>query len=119
MSAAGRDDGSVLIDALTAIGIMTLALAIGAQVIAQGARRTHASEQSRLATLEARSRLAEVGADIALVPGRVSGQDGDLVWNVDIEPDGGGAGLLKVHVVVGAPGHAALASLDSLRLAEP
>ena len=115
MSRPDAERGSVLVDALVAIGIMTLALGMGAEAIGAGARRTGASEQSRLATLEARSRLAEVGADIPLAPGRTNGGDGILAWSVEIEPAGGAAGLLSVHVAVSAPGRGVLASLDSVR----
>lgn len=114
MSRTGGDEvGSVLVDALVAIGIMTLALGMGAEAIGAGARRTGASQEVRLATLEARSRLAEVGADIPLEPGRASGEDGALDWSVDIEP--AGAGLLAVHVAVSGRESRVLATLDSVR----
>ena len=77
-------------------------------------------ERSRLAMLEARSRLAEVGADIALAPGVSSGQDGDLSWRVEIAPVAASAArigrLMDVTVDVsqgGRPG----AVLRSMRLA--
>ena len=89
------ESGSVLVDALVAIGVMAITLALAAEAVGDGAIRTRAVERSRMAALEARSRLAEVGGDISLAPGRASGEDGDLVWTVDIAPGpagGGGAG---------------------------
>ncbi len=117
-----RERGSVLVDALVAIGVMTVTLALAAQVVGEGARRTGAVERSRLAALEARSRLAEVGGDIALAPGRSSGTDDDLVWTVDIAPRPAAAAarsgpLLDISVTVGGPDGPPLATLRSVRVA--
>ncbi len=112
----------MLVDALVAIAIMAVILTFAAQAAGDGARRTAASERSRLAVMEARSRLAEVGADIPLSPGRASGEGGDLVWLVDIAPadavtSGLTGGLLAVVVTVKArKGGAELATLRSLRV---
>jgi hypothetical protein len=112
------DRGSVLVDALVAIGVMAVALTLGAEAVGDGARRTAEGERSRLATLEARSRLAEVGADIPLSAGRASGEDGALVWSVDIEPASGGDSatpLMAISVSVRDTNGAVLATLQSLR----
>ena len=85
-SACGPDQGSVLVDTLVAIAIMSLTLVLAAHAVGDGARRTRAAEASGLETLEARSRMAEVGADIPLQPGRDSGEDGALDWQVEIAP---------------------------------
>ena len=120
-SPRARERGSVLIDALVAIGVMTVTLVMAAQTLGDGARRTAAGERSRLALLEARSRLAEVGGDIPLVVGDAQGVDGDMVWRVDIAPGpptGGaaGVGLLQVTVAVSDRGGPELATLRTLRL---
>lgn len=122
MSGGGTSErGSVLVDALVAIGIMGLTLAFAADAVGDGARRTHAAELSRLAVLEARSRLAEVGGDIPLQAGRDTGEDAGLEWQVDVAPASGFAGkvgrLMEVTVQVSAPGRPALATLHSQRLA--
>ena len=111
----------MLVDALVAIGILGLTLAFAADAVGDGARRTRAAELSRLAVLEARSRLAEVGGDIPLQAGRDTGEDAGLEWQVDVAPASGFAGkvgrLMEVTVQVSAPGRPALATLHSQRLA--
>jgi len=118
------DRGSVLIDALVAIGVIAITLTFVGQAVGDGALRTRAGERMRMAQLEARSRLAEVGADLPLVAGRAGGVDGDLVWTVDItpEPDAtleGGAPLLSVRVTVGDRDRPDIVSLRSLKVAGP
>ena len=114
-----HDQGSVLVDALVAIGVIAITLAFAGETVGGAALRTKAGEQTRLAGLEARSRLAEVGADIPLSVGQASGEDGDLIWAVDIEPAPGASGsvsLLDVTVTVAARGGPNLAKLHSLRI---
>ncbi|WP_174300550.1 hypothetical protein [Caulobacter sp. S45] len=118
MRRPASDAGSVLVDTLVAIGIMALTLGFTAQAVGDSARRTRAAELNRLETLEARSRLAEVGADIPLQPGRESGQDGALVWRVDIAAGSGLASqsgrLMDVTVSV-SMGSGAAVTLHSQR----
>jgi hypothetical protein len=117
----GQDKGSVLVDALVAIGVMTLTMVFAAETVGAGALRTRAGERSRMADLEARSRMAEVGGDIPLVPGSASGEDDDMVWTVDVAPAapavaGEAAPLLEVTVTVAGSDGARLARLHSLRV---
>lgn len=114
------DAGSVLVETMVAAAIMAVVLGAACQGLGDGARRVASAERARLAWLEARSRLDEVGADIPLAPGASSGQDGELDWRVRIDPAPGGAltngRLLSVAVDVSQDGRP-LASLSSLRLA--
>jgi hypothetical protein len=115
------DDGSVLIDALVAVGVLTVTLALAGEAVGDSAKRTRQAEAHRLAALEAASRMAEVGADIAASPGESQGVDGALVWSIDISPSGEGAAtdgtrLLDVKVVVADSGGHTLSSLHSLRV---
>ena len=100
---------------------MTLTMVFAAEAIGDGAVRSREGERSRMAELEARSRLAEVGADIPLVPGSASGEDGELVWTVAIAPAamnaGGAAPVLEVSVDVTGSDGVHLAGLKSLRIA--
>ncbi len=115
-----REDGSVLVEAMVAAAIMAMTLAVAYRAIGDGALRTGAAEHSRLALLEARSRLAEVGGDIALAPGESSGLDGDLAWRVEVLPapsTSGSGRLLAIAVEVGPPQGRILVSLHSLRFA--
>ena len=118
--ALAKDQGSVLVDALVAIGVIGIALAFAGETVGGSALRTAAGERSRLAGLEARSRMAEVGADIPLTPGQASGEDGDLTWSVDIAPAPGASGqagsLMTVTVTVAARDGRPLVTLKSLRL---
>ncbi|MBV9509540.1 MAG: hypothetical protein JO303_04585 [Caulobacteraceae bacterium] len=115
-----RDQGSVVADALVAIGVMAITLTYAGQVIGDSALRAKTGEQRRLAELEARSRMAEVGADIPLAPGQARGEDGDLVWTVDISPatdtPNPGGGLLEIDVSAGVHGTPDLVTLRSLRV---
>lgn len=76
----------MLIDALVAIAIMAVMLVLTARVVSDGGRRTAAARGSALALMEARSRLAEVGADIPLQSGETSGDDAGLAWHVLVLP---------------------------------
>jgi hypothetical protein len=114
--------GSILIDALVAIGVIAITLAFAAEAVGDGARRTRAGEEVRMAELEARSRLAEVGGDLALAEGRAQGVDGDLVWTIDVTPQSaptldGGALLMAVKVTVGDRTRPDIVSISSLRAA--
>jgi hypothetical protein len=118
----GGEAGSVLVEAMVACAILAMTLALACRAVGDGAHRTGGAERSRLAMLEARSRLDEVGADIALAPGVSSGEDGELVWRVEIAPaDSSGAAngrLMDVRVGVEQGGRQVV-SLHSLRLAPP
>ncbi len=115
-----HEAGSVLVEALVALAIVAVTLTVACQAVGQGARRTAAVETSRLAMLEARSRLEEVGADIPLAPGESSGQDVGLLWRVVVTPaQGSGAAngrLMDVVVTAERDGREA-ARLHSLRWA--
>ncbi len=122
MSPRDGETGSILIDALVAIGVIAITLAFAAQAVGDGALRTRAGEEVRMAELEARSRLAEVGGDVPLAEGRAQGVDGDLVWTVDITPEAaptldGGAPLMAVKVTVGDRARPDIVSIRSLRAA--
>ncbi len=111
----------MLVEAMVAAAIMAMTLAVAYRATGDGALRTAAAERSRLAVLEAQSRLAEVGGDIALAPGESGGVDGDLAWRVEVSPAASGPGgsgrLMAVSVEVGPPQSRTLVSLHSLRLA--
>jgi hypothetical protein len=117
------DAGSVFVETLIAAAIVATALGSTFQVIADSAARERGAEARRTALLLAQSELADVGSEIAIVPGRSSGEWGALVWRVDIEPYGGGDAAnpvgqlyqvtVHVHARSGGP---ALATLRSLRL---
>ena len=115
-----RQEGTVLVEAMVAAGIMAMTLAVAYRATGEGARRTGAAEQSQLASLEAQSRMAEVGGDIALAPGESSGMDGDLAWRVEVAPfassETGTGRLMAVTVYVGARDGPPRVTLRSLRL---
>lgn len=106
---------------MVAAAIMAVVLAVATQAIGSGARREARVERSTLAMLEARSRLDEVGADIALAPGVSSGQDGEMAWRVTITPTADAAGsdarLMDVQVDV-SENDRPVFLLRSMRLAD-
>jgi hypothetical protein len=115
------DRGSVLVEAMVAVAIIALVLAVSYRAMGDSALRSRAAESSRTAMLIAQSTLARVGGEIPLEVGRVEGVDGDFAWLVDIddEPSGPSATgqLLRVRVIVrDKAGRARRASLTSLRI---
>ncbi|MGI8841977.1 MAG: hypothetical protein ACR2F8_14530 [Caulobacteraceae bacterium] len=120
----GPDCGDVFVEALVATAIVAMVLAATFRVIADGATRERQTDARRLALLVAKSEMAEVGADIPLIPGESAGYAGGQVWRVTVAPYDGAGGansagaLMKVHVSVRPrTGGADLVALDSLRLA--
>jgi len=116
-----NDRGSVLVEAMVAVAIVALVLAVSYRALGSSALRTRAAEASRAATLVAQSRMASVGAEIPLESGRTEGVDGGFAWAVDIEDEPSGPSttgqLLRVSVVVrDLRDGVRRASLTSLRL---
>ena len=114
---ATSDRGSVLVDALVGLGVLTITLTLAAQAVQSGLHRSRRQEDVRMAQLVARSRLAAVGADIPLAAGRTTGVDGAMSWVVTVAPEGAGASLLAVSVEVKDGQGSSLADLQTLRSA--
>lgn len=116
-----RDQGFALIEALVALAILGMMLAILFEVAAGSAARVGRVAESRAGLLVARSQLAAVGATIPLAPGITRGVDGALEWSAAIEPAGGLTAIgqpLRVEITV-EDGGRRLATLATLRLAPP
>jgi hypothetical protein len=120
----GTDGGSAFVESVIAAAIVAMALGATWRVVADGAARDRAAETRRTALLVAQSELADVGADIPLVPGEAAGRSGNLTWRVEITPfaendDRTTVGdLMDVAVSVWGPsGGPSLVTLRSLRLA--
>ena len=115
-----EERGSVLVEAIVAVTIIAMVLAVSYRAMGESALRSRSAEASRTAMLIAQSRMASVGAEIPLEIGRAEGVDGDFAWTVDIDDDPSGPSstgqLLRVSVVVRDHGGARRASLTSLRL---
>ena len=80
------DAGSVLVEAMVAVAVIAMMLAVTYRAVGDSVLRSRAAETSRTAAMIAQSRLAAVGAEIPLAPGATTGVDGDFTWRVDIEP---------------------------------
>ena len=78
------DSGSVLVEAMVAVAIIAMMLAVTYRSVGESVLRARAAEASRTALMIAQSRLALVGAEIPLAPGETTGVDGDYTWRVDI-----------------------------------
>jgi general secretion pathway protein I len=118
-----QDRGSVLVEAMVAVAVIALMLAVTYRAVGESALRSQAAEQSRTAALIARSRLAALGVEAPLEPGRTTGVDDGFVWRIDVEPTDGApspAGqLMRVSIVVADQQRGAeRARLTTLRLAE-
>ena len=81
-----RQSGSVLVEAMVAVAVIAMMLAVTYRSIGESVLRARAAETARTAGLIAQSRLAMVGAEIPISPGEVSGVEGDFVWRVRVEP---------------------------------
>ena len=115
-----RERGSVLAEAMVAVVVLALVMAVGFRSLAQSARAAKAAQEVRVATLIARSRLASVGGDIPLEAGVTEGEDSGFRWRVTVTespaaPSASGS-LLRVEAVVSDPNGRARASLASMRL---
>ena len=107
----------MLVDALVGLAVIVVTLTLASEAVQSGLSRAHRQEEVRWAVLEARSRLAEVGADIPLREGRMAGRDGPLAWTLDIAPSVLGAGLFEAQVSVSDAQGRRLAFLRTLRSA--
>jgi type II secretory pathway component PulJ len=87
MSSVRREAGSALIEAMVAVAIIAMMLAVTYRVVGESVLRSRAAEASRTALMIAQSRLASVGADIPLSPGETTGVDGAYAWRIEIEPE--------------------------------
>jgi general secretion pathway protein I len=81
-----REAGSVLVEAMVAVAVIAMMLAVTYRAVGESVLRSRAAEASRTAAMIAQSRLAMVGAEIPLAAGDTSGVDGDFTWRVSIEP---------------------------------
>jgi hypothetical protein len=80
------DAGSVLVEAMVAVAVIAMMLAVTYRGVGESVLRVRAAETARTASLIAQSRLALVGGEIPLAPGDASGVDGDFIWRVVIAP---------------------------------
>ena len=82
-----RDSGSVLVEAMVAVAVIAMMLAVTYRAVGDSVLRSRAAEASRTAMMIAQSRLATVGSEIPLEPGETAGVDGDFTWRIRIEPE--------------------------------
>lgn len=95
-----RRRGGILIEALAAFAIMTLALGHLLRAVGQGAENERRADFLSRASLDGASHLAEIGVSTPLAPGESAGRYADgLRWRLRVAPD---------HVAVGLDGRAAL-----------
>lgn len=91
-----RAPGFTLLEVLIAFTILALALGVAFEIFATGLRAGRGADALTRAVLVAESRLARVGAEIALTPGDSEGETDDGTrWRVEIReqpPEEGAAG---------------------------
>jgi general secretion pathway protein I len=82
-----EEDGFSLIEVLVALTILGFVLAAIFQVFSGGLQNVTAADHYVRAAIIADSKLAAVGYEIPLEPGKAShGQDGEYAWAVAITP---------------------------------
>jgi hypothetical protein len=81
-----HDSGSALIEAMVALAIVAMMLAVSYRTVGESVLHARAAEASRTAAMIAQSRLALVGGEIPLASGQTTGVDGDFEWRVDVAP---------------------------------
>ncbi len=83
----GDRRGFTLLEVLIAFTILALSLAVVMQAFSTGFRSLERAKDSTVATLQARSKLAELGQTILLEPGEQGGElDNGSTWRMVIEP---------------------------------
>jgi len=117
----GNEEGFGLVEAVIALAIVAAMLGITFQTIAHAQRSAADVEARRLAMLEARSVLAQVGVTIPLAAGSAQGAADGWAWHVDISPDAGDAPhqdvpISRVAVTIQDGASRTLAHLETLRL---
>jgi hypothetical protein len=116
------DTGSVLAEAMVALAIVAMMLAVSYRAVGESVLHARAAEAGRTAAMIAQSRLALVGAEIPLVDGQTTGVDGGFAWRVDVAPADAGASATGRLMAVSASvrergGRADRVVLHTLRLA--
>ena len=119
----GNEEGFGLVEAVIALAIVAAMLGITFQTIAHAERSAADVQARRLAMLEARSVLAQVGVTIPVAPGSAQGVADGWAWHVDISSEAGDAPhqdvpISRVAVTVQDGGSRTLAHLETLRLAQ-
>ena len=114
----------MLIEAIVAIAVVAMMLAVTFRATAEDALRVHAADASRAALLIARSRLTEASVALPFEPGTAVGNDGPYDWSVMVQPEpasSSAAGTLwRLTASVVERGHAGVrARLTTLALAPP
>ncbi len=95
-----RSKGFTLLEVLISVAILAVALTAIIQAFSQSFFSLNRSERYAIATLQAQSKLAEVGPIIPIEPGFHSGEfDNGFVWEVGIEE-----ALLPLPLAGGADG---------------
>ena len=105
----------MVVEAMVAVLIVALMAGLWFETLGSAARRQRGGADRRMAMLVAQSQLATVGVLNAVIPGSVTGQDGEFAWRIAVEP-AESAGLAQVTVSVSRPGGRPLATLQTLRL---
>ena len=83
----GAARGFTLLEVLIAFTILALSLAVVMQAFSTGFRSLERAEDSAIVTLQARSKLAELGQTIPLEPSEQGGElDDGATWRMVIEP---------------------------------
>lgn len=113
------DDGFALLEAVVALGVLSLILGVAFQSLASARSMTAEAEGRRSAAYEARSLVDQLGATIPLVAGRSDGRWAGGPWRIEIANEGD-AGLddpmLHATVLVFDDRLRPLARLDTLRM---
>ncbi len=127
MATPRSSDGFSLLEVLVAFSILALSLGVLMQLFSGGMRNTLAGASYSRAVDLAESTLALAGTEIPLQPGRHSGDEKGLRWELNIEtyiaeelqapPADTEAFLVSARVEWNDGGKARFFSLDTLRLA--
>jgi hypothetical protein len=86
--AGAGDTGSIFIETLAALTLLTVMVAAVCQIVADSATRRREIDARLYALMVARSALASAGAETPLANGAAEGQDGADVWRMEMRPCG-------------------------------
>jgi type II secretory pathway pseudopilin PulG len=99
-----EEDGSILIESIVALAILSLTLTASLSSFADGIRRLQQAEKRVLVLAEARNLIAQASGADFLAGGVAEGEDGlGLRWRLTVEEkQGGAAGRARLFFISAA-----------------
>lgn len=125
MKRTGNSRGFSLLEALTALAVLSIILSSLMDTYSTGLRGANVTQERAGATILARSLLAEVTAGETIITGRRDGRNSNFSWRVDTglletvvpedKKDSLRWGLYRIRIIV-MKGSSVLSSLETVKI---